>query len=227
MSLRDYLYYEDDQATIYCGDATEVMRLIAAKGVDLVLTDPPYGLNGGAGGGNGKRAKSKYETDKWEDSPEYIYGTCAPLIRKAVRKYHRVIVTPGCRNLHMYPAADDMGCFWAPAAMGHGAWGFATFNPILYYGHDPRAGKGQSPNGTQVVEAAEVEGHPCPKPLNAWKWLLAKGSMEGETVLDPFMGSGTTLRAAKDLGRKAIGIEIEEKYCAIAVDRLAQTVMQL
>ena len=76
-------------------------------------------------------------------------------------------------------------------------------------------------------QAAEKLGHPCSKPMKEWTWLLNKVSLEGETILDPFMGSGTTLRAAKDLGRKAIGIEIEERYCEIAVKRLAQEVMAL
>jgi len=68
-------------------------------------------------------------------------------------------------------------------------------------------------------------GHPCPKPLAWAKWLIAKST--AQTVLDPFMGSGTTLRAAKDLGRKAIGIEIEERYCEIAAKRMSQMVMEL
>ncbi len=67
--------------------------------------------------------------------------------------------------------------------------------------------------------------HPCPKPLSLFRWIL-----EGLTdwpVLDPFMGSGTTLRAAKDLGRCAVGIEIEESYCEIAAKRLSQDVLAL
>ena len=65
--------------------------------------------------------------------------------------------------------------------------------------------------------------HPCPKPLSLWEELDKR--MKDGIVLDPFMGSGTTLVAAKELGRKAIGIEIEEKYCEIAVRRLAQEVL--
>jgi site-specific DNA-methyltransferase (adenine-specific) len=69
-------------------------------------------------------------------------------------------------------------------------------------------------------------GHPTEKPLELITWSLEQSRTSG-TVLDPYMGSGTTLRAAKDLGRKAIGIEIEEKYCAIAVERLRQAVLPL
>jgi site-specific DNA-methyltransferase (adenine-specific) len=65
------------------------------------------------------------------------------------------------------------------------------------------------------------------KPLAVVSKMVRLGSQEGETILDPFMGSGTTLRAAKDLGRKAIGIEIEERYCEIAARRFAQEVLAL
>ncbi len=72
---------------------------------------------------------------------------------------------------------------------------------------------------------ASPVGHPCPRPEGTMSHLVAIGSRTGQTVLDPFMGSGTTLRAAKDLGRRAIGIEIEERYCEIAAKRLAQQVL--
>jgi site-specific DNA-methyltransferase (adenine-specific) len=67
-------------------------------------------------------------------------------------------------------------------------------------------------------------GHPCPKPIKWAKILINK--TKSQSTIDPFMGSGTTLVAAKELGRKAIGIEIEEKYCEIAVRRLQQDVFQ-
>jgi site-specific DNA-methyltransferase (adenine-specific) len=108
------------------------------------------------------------------------------------------------------------------------------WQPILVYGTDPylKRGMGSRPDtisvgagGAGLGEVGASE-HPCPKPLDVWKRILLRVSpVEGELVLDPFMGSGTTLRAAKDLGRKAIGIEIEERYCEIAAKRLAQEVL--
>jgi DNA modification methylase len=98
-------------------------------------------------------------------------------------------------------------------------------HPILYYGKDPKMPNAYA-NGRISTATAEDNGHPCPKPLEWMSWLVNRCSLEGETILDPFMGSGTTLRAAKDAGRNAIGIELEEEYCEIAVRRLSQEVLR-
>ena len=217
-------YYERDGIVIFHGDCRDILPTLGP--VDLVLTDPPYGIEGARGVGNRARGKAVYKPTQWEDTPEYVRYTCVPIIVWCIAATPRVIVTPGIRHLHLYPPAADIGCFWTPAAVGTGAWGLVTFHPILFYGRDPRAGIGAWPSGRQVTEHSNGIGHPCPKPLKAWTWLLAKGSTESsDLILDPFMGSGTTLRAAKDLGRRAIGIEIEEKYCEIAAKRLAQEVL--
>jgi site-specific DNA-methyltransferase (adenine-specific) len=76
-----------------------------------------------------------------------------------------------------------------------------------------------------IRKGDETLDHPTMKPCSLWRWILNLRWTPPGTVLDPFMGSGTTLRAAKDLGRKAIGIEIEERYCEIAAKRLQQSVL--
>jgi len=214
-------YYQDDWVTIYHGDCREILPELPK--VDLVLTDPPFGIKGGRGGDAKDYGKGTYD-GSWDDSPEYVGTVVVPVIESLLGTSTATIVTPGIRCLWLYPPAGDVGCFWQPAAATHGPWGMTVFQPILYYGKDWRAGKGALPTGRQVTEAADKLGHPCPKPIRAWTWLLDKGCKEGATVLDPFMGSGTTLRAAKDLNRKAIGIEVEEKYCEIAATRMSQDV---
>ena len=218
-----YPYYEDDFVTIYHGDYRNVLAWTTFA-YGAIVTDPPYGIEGGKGGDARDFGKGNYEAS-WEDTPEYIETVVVPAVEMFSREGVPMAVTPGIRNLWLYPTPRDIGCFWTPAAATHGPWGFTTFQPILYYGKDWRAGKGAYPSGKEVTEAAEKNGHPCPKPISAWSWLVDKVTPPGTTVLDPFMGSGTTLRAAKDRGRKAVGIEIEERFCEIAVKRLAQEVL--
>lgn len=175
--------------------------------------------------------KNSYTLNGWEDTPESVSSIVVPLIRSLVNAGIRGAVTPGNKCLFRYDEPSDIGCFYAPACNGISRWGMISMHPILYYGTPPFNWKtgwpeNSFPTGRVTRGLAPKNGHPCPKPAADWHWLLRKVSIDGETVLDPFMGSGTTLVAAKNLGRKAIGIEIEEKYCEIAAKRLSQHVFQ-
>jgi site-specific DNA-methyltransferase (adenine-specific) len=224
-------YYSEDGITIYCGDCRDVLPELPP--VDSVVTDPPYGV-----GLKGKRAKlmdggvtSRPGKYAFEDSPAYIAEVVVPVVEALRAKAQCVALTPGTRSLWLYPPADDVGCFYSASGTGMGHWGFTCSQPILYYGPDPyqRHGGGARPNScgqTWPNDANSVE-HPCAKPMAMARWLVNRAILAGELVLDPFMGSGTTLVAAKNLGRRAIGIEIEERYCEVAVRRLAQGVLPI
>jgi site-specific DNA-methyltransferase (adenine-specific) len=213
-------YYDRDGITIYNGDCLDVLPQL--EGIDVVLTDPPYGIEGGVGGGVA-RGKGDY-LGGFVDDPENVRIVVVPIIEWCIENAACVVVTPGNRNFCMYPQPKSFGAFYQPAAVGLQAFGNIDAQPIFYYG---TAGGGRmgKPCSYVLTETPEVNGHPCPKPLKAWRKLLANISDPGDLILDPFMGSGTTLRAAKDLGRRAIGIEINEAYCEIAVKRLAQEVL--
>ena len=207
-------YYQDSAVTIYHGDCLDIVSMVGSA--DLVLTDPPYG-NGTVYGAI-------------EDSPEYVsllVGHVLPIMRALSPV---VLLTPGVANIHSYPRPDWILCWAVPAGIGSGPWGFCSWQPILAYGADPylARGLGRRPDTLIRQDISEINGHPCPKPDGVWRWLITRGSVKpNDLILDPFMGSGTTLRAAKDLGRKAIGIEIEEKYCEIAAKRMEQEVLPM
>jgi site-specific DNA-methyltransferase (adenine-specific) len=218
-------YFQDEHCTIYHGDCRELLPDLSA---DVIITDPPYGVEF-----EGKQTKSTKRRGQGYlslvDSAEYVTDVVVPLVQSWVDQGMRIILTPGSRNMFAYPKPDAVGTIFFPAGAGFGRWGFTCSQPIFYYGRDPylATGQGQRPDSFASTESAPDNGHPCPKPINTMRWLVTKGSLPGETILDPFMGSGTTLRAAKDLGRKAIGIEIEERYCEIAAKRLQQSVLPL
>lgn len=215
-------YYEHGGVTIYHGDCRDVVPRIGT--VDVVLTDPPYGIDGAVGVG-GRRLKGAY-TSSFDDTPDYITAVVVPVISSLIERVPCVVLTPGNANLSAYPQPDSFGVFYQPAAVGMQTFGNVDAQPIFYYG---TAGGGRlgKPCSYVLTEAPEKNGHPCPKPFLAWKRLLANIAKPGQTVLDPFMGSGTTLVAAKVMGHPAIGVEIEERYCEIAAKRLAQEALPL
>lgn len=207
-------YYSHAGITIYHGDCREILPQLPKA--DLCLTDLPYG--------NGT------DYGCFNDSPENVQRLISDAI-PAIRQMAVVtLVTPGISNLFFYPRPDWILCWCHPGGNNSGPWGFISWQPILAYGKDPylAACEGRRPDTfiRTTFEQNHFE-HPCPKPIDVWKWFLARGSAKNsDSIVDPFMGSGTTLRAAKDLGRRAIGIEIEEKYCEIAAKRLSQEVFQ-
>ena len=222
-------YYQHAGITIYHGDCREILPCLELPHLEycgLMLTDPPYGVNGQQ---NSKTAGTPRKNDYagFVDSPGYVASVVIPAFTIALKICPRAIVTPGNRCLTMYPPPSSFGCFYQPASVGLQPWGRADAQPILYYGPFPRDTREIPGNKCSYVltESPQVNGHPYPKPYHAWLQLLRVGSLESDTVLDPFMGSGTTLEAAKNLGREAIGIEIEEKYCEIAAKRLSQEVL--
>lgn len=205
-------YYQEPGITIYHGDCRDILPHL--EPVDLVLTDLPYGNETDYG---------EYKDTK-ENLSELV-KIAIPLIFKLTKIS---AITCGVGNIHLYPCPSWIICWFNPAGVGSGPWGFCCWQPILIYGEDPylKNNLGRRPDGWIKNEISPKNGHPCPKPESLWRQVINRTSIKKQDViLDPFMGSGTTLRAAKDLGRKAIGIEIEEKYCAIAVERLRQGVL--
>jgi len=213
-------YYEHAGITIYHGDCREILPTLPK--VDLVLTDPPYGVNlntdnsrfsGGTAGNMAKRGNgvgpSKGEriiNDGDEFDPSFMVGVDAEKIIWGWHNFPDKLPRGACL---VWIKRNDVafGSFLSDAET---AW--------MSKGCGVYCRRDLSNNAI-----ANERVHPTQKPVSLMKWCL-DFFPKAQTILDPFMGSGTTLCAAKDLNRKAIGIEIEEKYCEIATKRLSQEV---
>jgi site-specific DNA-methyltransferase (adenine-specific) len=204
MSLPEpYYVSEDGRITIYHGDCREILPLLDP--VDLVLTDPPYGVG--------------FRGEEWDAAiPDWL-----PTARAVASV---VVFTTAPVTLWDYPRPDWVLCWARPASSSRSLLrgGFNHWSPVVVYGTPKFPTDLLSLHAIAHASPAWID-HPSPKPIALMRWLAEHASNPGDLILDPFMGSGTTLRAAADLGRRAIGIEINEDYCRIAVERLRQGVL--
>ena len=201
---------------LLCGDSTkadDVERLMAGAKADLCLTDPPYGL--------GDTTSEKNNYNEYDDSRINLIKTISGFFPLAKSVAKCVVFTPGNGNTSLYESPTWTMAWFTPAGVGRGPWGFCCWQPILCYGKDPKLakGKGCHPDALTHTEASEKLGHPCTKPIKLWCWLMERTSEKGETIYEPFGGSGTTLIAAEQLGRKCYGMEISPQYCDVIVKR--------
>jgi site-specific DNA-methyltransferase (adenine-specific)/modification methylase len=194
-------------ATLYLGDCRDILPTLGK--VDAVVTDPPYGV------------ELEYEGE-FTDSPAELKALVDYFV-PALRAIAPVVsITPGNLNQYLYPAPTWTLCWFNRAGAGSGPWGFSCWQPILCYGPDPylRLQLGRRPDFIEHSETSEQNGHPCPKPIRFQKRWVERVAYDAQSILDPFMGSGTTGVAAVQMGRKFIGIEREEKYFQIACKRI-------
>jgi site-specific DNA-methyltransferase (adenine-specific) len=221
-----YPYYDQDGITIYHGDCRNLIDLQA----DVMITDPPYGIGLIVKSSGYKGYSLPQASVTYQDDPAYVTALARETVPAWLARVDRAVIFSGPAAIWDYPPAVAIGCVYCPAGAGRSPWGFQGCHPILYYGKDPflQDGKGGRPSSFRTEQPnPDKFDHPSPKPLSWMTWAVNRASRPGELVIDPFMGSGTTLVAAKKDHRRAIGIEIEERYCEIAAKRLDQGVLDL
>jgi site-specific DNA-methyltransferase (adenine-specific) len=215
---------------LYRGDCREILPTLGA--VNTVVTDPPYGILSPGDyparrrddrGGQHGLAKAGYAG--YADTYENFCTCIVPALTQSIQLAHRAAVFTG-PHLQEQLKATAIGGIYIPAGSGRHEWGFKTFLPVLFYGIAPNLHQGARPNTLLSTATVEPSLHPCPKPLPWMRWLVGLASLPSETVLDPFMGSGTTGMACIQLGRSFIGIEIERRYFDLACKRLEETLRQ-
>jgi DNA modification methylase len=205
---------------LYLGNCLEVMPMLGK--VDAVVTDPPYGLN--------------FPYLSYEDTQENL-GPLISGLSTYMETAKRCIITPGVTNLHRYPVPKWIGAWTWETTNTFGAIGFNQWQPVLFYGEDVpgfgsvngvlKSDRFHFPGGgLPTPHGAIAKKHVCPKPPDVMLRLIARFSCADETILDPFMGSGTTLVACAKLGRKGIGIELDPDYFQIACERVHKAYQQ-
>ena len=209
-------YYQDESVTLYHGDCLEITDWLDA---DVLVTDPPYGMAYESNWNRDKRnvkigrpVASDTDTairdaalDLWGDRAALVFG----------------------KWTQPRPAATKARLIWDKRVQGTGdlsiPWG-PTDEEIYVLGSGFTGKRGSNVLPVQMLmsnDAARPD-HPTPKPEGLMALLIAKTV---GVVADPFAGSGSTLVAARNLGRKAIGVELEERYCEVIANRLSQGVL--
>lgn len=208
----------NNDITIVNADCLEYMKTLPDKSVDFVLTDPPYGIGADKGSNGFGISSNNVYIDTWDKqtpSKEYF---------DEILRISKIAIIFGGNFFSDKLPVGVHWIFWDkkgdiefanPFSDGELAWTNIGKKPIKKYTIIQQG----------FVSEERDRWHPTQKPIKLFSKILQDYSKETDTILDPFMGSGTTLVAAKQLGRKAIGVEISEKYCEIAKSRLSQDLL--
>jgi site-specific DNA-methyltransferase (adenine-specific) len=207
-------------ATLHLGDCLEVMAGLPDASVDCVVTDPPYGLD--------------FPYHSYKDTRASLRELIAGFMPQALRLARkRVIVMCGPTQIGLYPEPLWCGAVTWNTTGSFGKYGFNQWTPLLFYGKDVKGFgsvngclksdtlKISGGAGVGFMRTAEEKKHTCPKPLNMMEMVVRRYTEPESIVLDPFAGSGTTGVACANTGRRFIGIERDERYFAIASERIA------
>lgn len=214
-------YYADDRVTLYHGDCREITEWLTA---DVLVTDPPYGVSWSSGqfsnagaplvesiANDNDTAARDTALGLWRPRPALVFGSWRQPRPAGVNNrliWHKAANIPGRRAHPWYSADEEI------YLIGAGFAGKPEQNVLAT--HDRRDGA--------YGEVART-GHPTPKPVSLMERLITK--CPPGVIADPFAGSGSTLVAARNLGRRAIGVEIDERYCETIARRLAQDVLPI
>jgi DNA modification methylase len=223
------LFYRGPLATLYHGDSREILPALRDR-ADLIVTDPPYGM----AYESGQRRKDEFGPIAGDDGNLDV----AAILRQALKRLRngRHLYVFGPNVLEGLDVADATQLIWDKHLFGAGnleqPWG-PSWEPIWFSAYIPSAANRIDGEGSLSVRmrrgsvircsrpnSRAVNRHPTEKPVELLRQLIESSSVLGETVLDPFAGSGSTLVAATIEGRRSIGIELEERYCEVTAERL-------
>ncbi|WP_280246003.1 DNA-methyltransferase [Nocardia abscessus] len=237
-------YYSDNSVTLYLGDAVEVMADLGSESVDVVLTDPPY-----SSGGKRENARSIRQSmirsvgnDDWirgdamsTNGYVHLLRICGLQWRRILRRgAHALVFTDWRMSSHLGAALESADLrqlpllVWDKQQLGMGSV-FRNAHEFIVHTSVGVPRPPQRRDVPNVIGVRSIRGgtHPTEKPEPLLRTLLSVVAPPGGVVLDPFAGSGSTLTAARSLGMRAVGIEIDERYCEAIARRLDQGALDL
>ena len=208
-------YYDEDGITIYHARCEDVLPTVAPADVDLLLTDPPYGIN--------------LDTDYSKLSGSHrtyakVEGDSGPFDPSRILPFGRCVLWGGN---HFASRLPDSPTWLVWDKRGHQRSNLFSDVEMAWTNLGGPAVKYRHLWGVNRESERGFHVHPTQKPVSLMRWIVDRWTEKGDLVLDPYMGSGPIAQACHELGRRYIGIELVEDYCAIAVSRLSQQTLDL